>query len=117
MHRITLGAAFDNDRLQQARRVAGLSNGHGNPHGSAAGGVDPRVVGNGPGKGDLRLGVEVVFEDAAVEGLFQAVGGNEAEAFDLAVASEAGGVVPPIHDEIGRFGYLGPGGAQGFGVA
>lgn len=61
--------------------------------------------------------VEVVFEDAAVEGLLEAVGGDEAEALDLAVAGQVGGVVPPEHDEIGGIWHLRPGGAQGFGVA
>ncbi len=58
--RITLRAAFGNDRFQHARRVAGAADGHRDAHGGAAGGVDPRVVGDGPGEAQRRLGVEVV---------------------------------------------------------
>ncbi len=50
VHRIALGAAFGNDGLQHSRRVAGLADGHRDAHGGAAGGVHPRVVGDGPGE-------------------------------------------------------------------
>ncbi len=47
----------------------------------------------------------------------QAVGGDEAEALDFAAAGQVGGVVPPVHDEVGGFRHVRPGGAQGLDVA
>jgi hypothetical protein len=73
VHGIAVGAAFGNDGLQRSRGIAGLADGHRDAHGSAAGSIHPRVVGDGPGQRQRRLGFEVVFEDAAVEGLFETV--------------------------------------------
>ena len=42
---------------------------------------------------------------------------DEAEALGLALAHGLGGLVPPVHDEVGALGHLGPCGAQGVGVA
>ncbi|OIQ65217.1 hypothetical protein GALL_532260 [mine drainage metagenome] len=66
---------------------------------------------NGDGKG------QVVGDDAAVEGLGEAVGGDEAEAPGAAHPHSLGGFVPPVEDEIHAVGHLGIGGAEGFGIA
>jgi hypothetical protein len=56
-------------------------------------------------------------DHAAVEGLLEAVGGDEAEALPPCPRDELRGVVPPEHDEVGGFGHVRPGLAQGFDVA
>ena len=46
------------------------------------------------------------------------VGGDETELLGFAIANEFGGLVPPIHDEVPRVGFvLFPREAEGFGVA
>ncbi len=70
VQRIALGAAF-----AQRRSAAFPGASPGWPTviamrtAAPSGGVDPRVVRDGKGQRQRRLGVEVVFEDAAVEGL------------------------------------------------
>ena len=84
VHRVALGPAFLDHGLQAAGGQGDGADGRGDAHGGAVGGIDPGVVGDGVGRGQGRLAGQVLFEDAAVEGLLQAVGGDEAEAFDLA---------------------------------
>ena len=57
------------------------------------------------------------FDDAPIESLADRIGGDETEAFERAVSGERGGVVPPVHDEIGRLGDFRPARTQGFGIA
>ncbi len=57
------------------------------------------------------------LQHAPVEGLTQAVGGDEAEAAQVAGTRQGGGAFPPVHDIVGGLGDLGPGGAQGLHVA
>ena len=88
---------------------------HGDAHGGAIGAVDPGVVGHG--QLQVRAGVQRCLHHTAVEGLAQAVGGDEAHALRLPARHLRGGVLPPEHDEIGAVGHFGPGAAQGFDVA
>ncbi len=57
------------------------------------------------------------FDHTAIEGLLDAVGGDEAELPGLSGAHGVGGDMPPVHDEIGGFGHLRPGGAHGLDIA
>ena len=62
------------------------------------------MIGDRETQRDRFFRVEVGLQNTAVEGLADAVGGDEAEAAGFALADEVGGVVPPIHDEVGAFG-------------
>ena len=82
------------------------------------------MVGHGEGKRQRALGVaQVGVGHAAVEGLAEAVGGDEAEAaqarvrLGIVAARELRGLVPPVHDEIRRFRHLGVGFAHGLRIA
>ncbi|MBK1631588.1 hypothetical protein CKO31_12705 [Thiohalocapsa halophila] len=75
------------------------------------------MIRNGKGERQRLLLFHVVGDDPSVEGLAQAVGGDEAEALDVAGAGEAGGLVPPVHDVVGGFGHLQVGAAQGLDIA
>ena len=97
--------------------LAAGGDGHGDADGGAVGCIDPRVIRDGVEERERRRGVEVGFDDAAVKGLAEAVGGYEAEAADGIFAGEAGGVVPPVHDEVAGFADAVEGGAHGVGVA
>ena len=85
----------------------GAAHRHRDADGGAVGAVHPRVIGDG--EGEVQAGIERGLDNAAVEGLFQAVGGDEAEALHLPGVDQRSGVVPPVHDKVGGFWHLGPG--------
>ena len=68
-------------------------------------------------KGEVEAIVHRGLHDAAVEGLADGVGGDEAEAAGAAGEGFEGGLVPPEHDEVGALGHRGVGGAKRLGVA
>ncbi len=57
------------------------------------------------------------LQHPAVEGLADAVGGDETEALDLCCAQQMCGVIPPVHHEICRLGYVTVDFAERLGVA
>ena len=73
------------------------------------------MVGNGKAQAQA-LGQRGLHH-AAVEGLAQAVGGNQAKAARLALHDQTGGAAPPVHDEIGALGHFLPCAAQRLHVA
>ena len=76
--------------------------------------VGPRVIGDGIGERErwplpcsaVAGSVQMGGGDAAVEGLGDTVGGDEAEALRLSLAYETSRAVPPVHDEVGRRGHV-----------
>jgi len=73
------------------------------------------MIGHGESEREARI--ELGTDDAAIESLREAVGGDEAEATGLPGEREQRGLVPPVGDEIGGFGHVGPCASQGFDIA
>ena len=88
---------------------------HGNAHGCAIRAIHPRVVRNRHGQ--VRALFQSRLHHAPVEGLAQAVGGDQPHAPGVAGGHLGCGVVPPEHHKVGALGHLGPGAAQGLHIA
>ena len=115
-HLAVLTTTLVDHRLQPAVAAARHAHGHRNAHRRAVGAVHPGVVGDGKTQRHAAA-VQRVLHHAAVEGLAQAVGGDEAKTLRPAGGHQAGCPLPPNHDKVGALGQLGPGGAQRFDVA
>ncbi len=109
LHRI---AALQRHRPElRDAAVRGGADRHRDAHRGAA--VDPRVVRDGVGERQGRLGAEGRLHHLPVEGLAEAVRGDEPEALRLPRADELGGPVPPVHHEVERLGQRRVGRADG----
>ena len=105
IHRIFPGVGrFFGDTEQPSFPCAGFGNAHGNTHGGPIGAIDPGVISNG--KGQMHRFAQMFFQHPPVEGLGDAVGGNQAKTLDFSGGQQGCGVMPPEHDQIRRFADL-----------
>ena len=101
-------AVLGHDRQQPAFPRRRRADAHRDAHRRAVRAVHPRVIRHRERQRQRLLGVQVLLDHAPVEGLAQAVGGDEAEAFHPPGAHLLRRLVPPVHDEIGALRHLGP---------
>ena len=102
---------------QRAHRRACRPDGHGDPHGRPVGSIHPGMVRHGEDQRQRLLGPQVRSQDLAIERLLEAIGGDEAKPPQPPGPGQFGGLVPPVHDEIGRPRHIRPGPTQGLHIA
>jgi len=115
--RISSRFTFAHDMQHAAFALSAFADGHRNPYCGAIGRVDPRVVRHGVYERHWGRATQVRLDCAANIGLAKTVRRDEAEASNLASANQTCRVVPPAHDEVSRFGYIGPSSLQRIDVS
>src|SRR5690606_29754214 len=93
-----------NHLCQSTRPLSGNSYRHRDPYVRSELAIHPWMIGHGEGDRQRGIGIQVALEDAPVEGLAQAIRGDEPEALRLAVSHPLRRLVPRVADEVDTVG-------------